>query len=68
MIHHDSNSKPSMMRVGFIVTLVVGSLLCLLGSIAIFMLIEGGETLVMSGSTMITGSGFAKAIQKKWES
>lgn len=67
MIHHDSNNKPSAMRVGFILSLVMGCILCTSGVFAIFMRIPGGEMLVMTGSGMMTTSGFAKAIQKKWE-
>lgn len=68
MIHCHETGKVSMMRVGFLTTLIIGCVLCVSGTFAIFLNIAGGETLVMSGSGMITGSGFAKAIQKRWES
>lgn len=68
MIRCHNTNKISMMRVGFLTTLIMGCVLCVAGITAIFLKVPGGETLVMSGSGMITGSGFAKAIQKRWES
>lgn len=56
-----------MMRVGFFTTLIIGSLMCLAAIGAIFLSLSGAESLALSGSGMITGSSFAKAIQKKWE-
>ncbi len=66
MIHHDQSGKASMMRVGFAVSLLVGSVLCGAGVVAVFMSLDG-NALITGGSLMITGSGFAKSIQKKWE-
>lgn len=63
----DNNGKTSMMRVGFFVCLVIGSALSLGGMIAVFMKLSDASTLVMSGTGLMGTSGFAKAIQSKWE-
>jgi hypothetical protein len=56
-----------MMRVGFTVSLLVGSALCIAGVGAVFLSLPDASSLILGGSGMITGSGFAKSIQKKWE-
>ena len=64
---HNHKEKISMMRVGFFLCLTVGSITALSGIIAVFMSLSGAETLVMSGSSLMGTSGFAKAVQSKWE-
>lgn len=56
-----------MMRVGFFVCLVVGSILALGGFVAVFMSLNDADVLVMSGAGLMSTSGFAKAIQSRWE-
>lgn len=63
----DPVGKVSMMRVGFFVTLIIGSILCLGGLIGIFYALSEAGTAMACGSAMITGSGFAKSVQSKWE-
>ena len=67
MFYKDHHGKTSMMRVGLAVTLAVGTVLCLGGLTGVFYDKAGAEALVLAGSGMITGSSWAKAIQKKWE-
>lgn len=66
MMHKDQSGKSSMMRVGFAFTLIIGGLMCIAGIVAVFMKLDA-DTLLTGGSLMITGSGFAKSIQKKFE-
>jgi len=63
----DQSGKISMMRVGLFVTLATGAVLCVGGLFGVFYDKSSAEALVLAGSTMMTGSGWAKAIQKKWE-
>lgn len=56
-----------MMRAGFFMSLIVGSILCVTGIVAVFMSLDGAETLIMSGSGLMGSSGFAKAVQSRWE-
>lgn len=66
-VFKDHTGKISMMRVGFFVTLIVGSILCVGGLAAIYYGLAEAGTAIASGSAMMTGSGFAKSIQSKWE-
>jgi hypothetical protein len=63
----DNQNKLSMMRVGFFVCLIIGSLLSLGGMIAVFMKLADASVLVMSGTGLMGTSSFAKAVQSKWE-
>lgn len=63
----DHNSKLSMMRIGFLATLVIGSLMCLAGIPAVFMELSGANDLILGGTAMISTTGFAKAYQSRWE-
>ena len=61
------SGKTSMMRIGFAACIIIGSLLSLFGIIAVFNSLSGAEVLIMSGSGLMGTSGFAKAVQSKWE-
>jgi len=56
-----------MMRVGFFGCMVVGTITTLAGTVAVFMALSDASTLVNSGTLLMGSSGFAKAIQSKWE-
>jgi hypothetical protein len=68
MIFKDHHGKLSMMRVGFFVCLAVGSILSLGGLFAAFKSLADATTLINAGTLLMGSSGFAKAIQTKWES
>lgn len=67
MMFCDHNKKLSMMRVGFFVTLVVGSIVSLSGAVAMFMSLDAAGTAMTTGLAVMGSSGFAKAVQSKWE-
>jgi hypothetical protein len=63
----DTQGKVSMMRIGFFSCLIVGSVLALGGTAAAFMNLDDAGTLLTTGTALMGSSGFAKAIQTKWE-
>ncbi len=63
----DSNGTTSMMRVGFLVCLIIGAFMCISGVIASFMSVTGAETMIVSGAGLMSTSGFAKSLQKRYE-
>lgn len=65
---HDSLGDFSMMRLGFAVSMVIGTIISLCGCVAMFINAEAASVAISSGSAMIVGSGFAKAVQSKYES
>lgn len=65
---HDHGGKVSMMRVGFFVTLVTGCMMCLSGIVAVFIGKAGFDVMITAGVGLMTSSGWAKAVQTKWES
>ena len=67
MITKDNAGHASSMRVGFLLTLTIGSVMILSGITAVFLQIPEGVTMINAGAVMMTGSGFAKAVQKKYE-
>lgn len=67
MMFKDHSKKLSMMRVGFFVTLVVGSIVSLSGAVAMFMSLDAAGTAMTTGLAVMGSSGFAKAVQAKWE-
>ncbi len=67
MMLNDDNGNLSTIRIGFMVSLVVGTILCAAGIAAAFMSAQGGETMIVSGAGLMSTSGFAKAIQKGHE-
>lgn len=64
---NDDNNRLSMMRVGFAVSLLAGLALCAAGVTAAFMSVQGAETMIVSGAGLMSTSGFAKSIQKRYE-
>lgn len=64
----DHSGKWSMMRIGFFVTLITGVAMCLCAIPAVFMSLPDANALILGGSGMISATGFAKAVQTKWES
>jgi hypothetical protein len=63
----DSTNKISMMRIGFFTCLVIGSILALAGTVGAFFKLDDASTLLTTGTALMGTSGFAKAIQAKWE-
>lgn len=64
---NDHNNKPSMMRIGFMVSLVLGSVVTLAGTVAMFLQLADAAMAMTLGTGLIGSSSFAKAIQSKWE-
>lgn len=64
---HGNNGKTSMMRVGFAVSLVVGSALAMAGCAGMFMSVSDAGTAMTLGAGLIGSSAFAKAVQAKYE-
>jgi hypothetical protein len=56
-----------MMRVGFAVSLVLGTAVTLAGTVAMFMKLPDAAIALTLGTGLIGSSAFAKAIQTKWE-
>jgi hypothetical protein len=63
----DHSGKISSMRLGFATCLGAGALLVAAGIIAMFAGLDGAEVAMSTGAGMMTGSGFAKAIQSQAE-
>lgn len=63
----DSTGKTSMMRIGFFTCLSIGSMLAIAGTAAAFLKLADAGTLLTTGTALMGTSGFAKAIQAKWE-
>lgn len=63
----DCNGKPSAMRVGFIVSLLVGSFMVIGGVIGMFLNLSDASIAMTSGTALISTGGFAKAIQARFE-
>tara|TARA_R110000850_G_scaffold269167_3_gene401065 strand:- start:17857 stop:18060 length:204 start_codon:yes stop_codon:yes gene_type:complete len=63
----DANGTVSAMRVGFIICLALGTVLCCAGIIAAFISTQGAETMIVSGAGLMSTSGFSKSIQKRYE-
>lgn len=63
----DHKDKYSMMRVGFAVSLVLGTIVTLTGTVAMFMELPDAAMALTLGTGLIGSSAFAKAIQAKWE-
>jgi hypothetical protein len=63
----DPKGKVSAMRLGFFACLGAGAVLVGAGVIGLFLGLEGTETAMATGAGMMTGSGFAKALQAAQE-
>lgn len=55
-----------MMRVGMLICLLIGAVQSLAGVVAVFMGLDG-SVLLTTGSALMGSSGWAKAVQRKWE-
>ena len=62
-----NNGKYSMMRLGFLVSMVVGSMVSLAGCVAMFMSLADAGMAITIGTGLIGSSAFAKAVQAKYE-
>lgn len=63
-----STGKLSMMRLGFAVSMVVGSVVALCGAVAMFVGASHADTAMTVGTALIGAGGFSKAVQAKYES
>lgn len=61
------NNKVSMMRVGFFLSIIVGSIVSLAGTIAMFYDLTHAGTAITTGLGLVGSGGWAKAVQAKWE-
>jgi len=64
---NNCNGKRSMMRLGFMVSIIVGSVVSLAGCIAMFMSLPDAGMAITIGTGLIGSSAFAKAVQSKYE-
>jgi len=55
------------MRLGFMVSIVIGSLVAIAGTIAMFMSLPDAGMAITIGTGLIGSSAFAKAVQSKYE-
>lgn len=60
--------KLSMMRLGFLVSMIIGSIVGLCGAVAMFFDLSHAGTAITVGLGLIGSGGFAKAVQSKYES
>lgn len=56
-----------MMRLGFAISMAVGSIVSLAGCIAMFMSLPDAGMAITIGTGLIGSSAFAKAVQSKYE-
>ena len=56
-----------MMRLGFMVSIIIGSIVSLAGCIAMFMSLPDAGMAITIGTGLIGSSAFAKAVQSKYE-
>ena len=61
----DGNGKLSMMRLGFLVSIAVGSFVAIVGSLNLNASHAGSA--ITAGLALIGSGGWAKAVQSKWE-
>ncbi len=66
-VFKDNTGKNSMMRIGFFACLLVGAILAIAGTVGAFYKLADAGTLLTTGTALMGTSGFAKAIQAKWE-
>jgi hypothetical protein len=63
----DCNGKLSMMRLGFMVSMIIGTVVALAGVVAMFMTLPDAGIAITIGTGLIGSSAFAKAVQSKYE-
>lgn len=63
----DCKGKLSMMRLGFMSSIVIGSIVALAGCIAMLMKLPDAGMAITIGTGLIGSSAFAKAVQSKYE-
>lgn len=62
-----NNGKMSMMRVGFFGSMVVGSIVSLAGTVAMFYDMQHAGTAITTGLALLGSGGWAKAVQARYE-
>ena len=62
-----NNGKHSMMRLGFLVSMLVGAIVALAVCVAMFMSLPDAGMAITIGTGLIGSSAFAKAVQSKYE-
>lgn len=63
----DHKGNISSMRAGFIACLCVGAIVALSGVAAMFYSMPDAGSAIATGTALMGGSGFSKAIQKRYE-
>lgn len=63
----DHKGNRSSMRAGFLACLCVGAIVSLSGVVAMFYSIPDAGVAITTGTALMGGSGFSKAIQKRYE-
>jgi hypothetical protein len=64
----NKTGKLSMMRLGFLISMFIGSVVSLCGALAMFFGLNYADTAMTTGAMLIGSGGFAKAVQSKYES
>lgn len=62
-----ATGKYSMMRMGFAVSMVVGSAVSIAGAVAMFIDATHAGTAITAGLALVGSGGWAKAVQSKYE-
>lgn len=63
----DCQGKISAMRIGLLSCIVTGSILCFGGLFGSYLGVQDASNIINSGAMLMGSSGFAKAIQSKYE-
>lgn len=62
-----ATGKYSMMRLGFMISMIVGSLVAIAGAVAMFIDATHAGTAITAGLALVGSGGWAKAVQSKYE-
>jgi len=63
----DKSGKTSMMRVAVMLSMIIGSIVSIAGTVAMFYNIPAAGTAITAGLTLIGSGGWAKSFQRKYE-
>ncbi len=62
-----TSGKLSMMRLGFAISMMLGSIVGLAGVVAMFFNLDHAATAITTGLALVGSGGWAKAVQSKHE-